>query len=476
MSTLRTPSIPLAAAPRSADERPKPRFPKRNEPAPDRKLTPSETLEASRGGLAFGMLVTFTLVLYARPGDLYRPLATAHLAELAALGAISTYGLSLVFGQPRFYRSKELWIVAALTALFVIGVPFAFWRSGAMTVLTDLWLKTALIFFLLTQTTTTIHRLRILLWSIILCMFVVSTYSALNPQMSYTFEGRLMGATTGFLSGNYLGVAVGSMLPFIALFFMKTRSWSIRLLLAVTVLLLMWQMILTASRSNLMQITLSMTLIWFLFLRQLRGARILAAVVVIAMTIFLASAPAVFWNRMQTLWTGEVEQNWQSQSAKFSEEQRENLFWRSIEYTIEDPLLGVGLGNFSIKSGNMTGRASEWLGTHNTYTQISSEAGIPALLLYVALLYGSLRAMLRISRATEKQPGFEDFFFFSRAMMVGLLVFAFAGFFAHLGYDYYFYYLVGIGTCLKGCYQRATEGPEDQRAKPPGVLLPRMAR
>jgi len=438
--------------------------------------TPSEVLEAGRGGLAFGLLATFTLMLYARPGDIYRPLANAHLAELSAMAAIGAYALSLFFDKPRFHRSRELIVIGALTFLFIAGVPQAFWRTGSLDVLKDTWMKTVMIFFLLTQTTTTVPRIRRLLWSIILCMFLVSAYTALNPSRSFVSEGRLTGATVGFLSGNYLGVAAGSMLPFIALFFMKTKSWMVKALLATTVLLLMWQVILTASRSNLMQVGLAMLLIWFLFMHRMKGAHLIAGVTAFALVTFLVAAPAVFWSRMQTLWSGEVE-DYQMQSAKFSEIQRQNVFWRSIEFTLDNPLLGVGLGNFAIKSGNDSGRSSDWLGTHNTYTQISSEAGIPALLLYVSLVFGSVRGMMRVARATDGKPEFEEFFFLARATLAGLLVFAFAGFFAHLGYDYYFYYIVGVGVCVKDAYSRAIETPAVPAAAPLGKKLqPRWAR
>lgn len=441
-----------------------------------RKLTDAEVIESGRGAAPFALLVTFTLILYARPGDMYAPLARVSLAHYTAIAAIGTYFLTLIFGRPWFHRSRELASMALLTAIFIAGVPFAFWRARSFEVLTEDWLKTAVIFFLLTQTSTTIPRIRKLVWTIILCMFVVSIFNILNPNKSLTFQGRLMGATVGFLSGNYLGVAAGSMLPFIVMFLMKTRSAIARLILLVTVPLLFWQVILSASRSSFMQMALAMILIWLLLLRRMKGGNLVAGFAGVAVALFLALAPGVFWNRLQTLWMGgETEVNWQTQSAKFSEEQRERLFWRSIEFTLEDPLLGVGVGNFSIKSGNVTRKATEWLGTHNTYTQISSEAGIPALLLYISLIIGTARSMLRISGETSKRPEFEDFCLFSRAILVGILVFAFAGFFAHLAYDYYFYYVVGMAACLNGAYQRATQVGETKARPGRPSLQPRMA-
>ena len=39
------------------------------------------------------------------------------------------------------------------------------------------------------------------------------------------------------------------------------------------------------------------------------------------------------------------------------------------------------------------GTRGQWLGTHNTYTQISSECGLPGLLFFVASLWFSLKEL-----------------------------------------------------------------------------------
>ena len=60
-------------------------------------------------------------------------------------------------------------------------------------------------------------------------------------------------------------------------------------------------------------------------------------------------------------------------AAYASTQDRQQLLWRSIEVTKEHPLFGVGPGNFAQLSGN-------WHVAHNSFTQMSSEGGIPALI------------------------------------------------------------------------------------------------
>ena len=77
-----------------------------------------------------------------------------------------------------------------------------------------------------------------------------------------------------------------------------------------------------------------------------------------------------------------------------SAQARQQLFWQSIEVTEDHPFFGVGPGNFDQVSG-------QWHTTHNSLTLMSSEGGIPALVLYVLILwcgFKNLRATTRLAR------------------------------------------------------------------------------
>ena len=65
-----------------------------------------------------------------------------------------------------------------------------------------------------------------------------------------------------------------------------------------------------------------------------------------------------------------------------------NLLKRSVSETISHPLFGVGPGQFPVRSWKRRKRKTtwfQWLGTHNSYTQVSSECGIPAFICYLAV-------------------------------------------------------------------------------------------
>ena len=149
------------------------------------------------------------------------------------------------------------------------------------------------------------------------------------------------------------------------------------------------------------------------------------------------------------LWGGAgVENSEEGASAAESTEGREFLLKQSIKYTFEFPIFGVGVGNFVVYNGSQIRQSDAWLGTHNTYTQLSSEAGIPALALFIALFVVTFRHMKILLSKLAKGRANLELRRLARATIVALVSFALNGFFAHIGYQFLIYYLFGIGAAL----------------------------
>jgi O-antigen ligase len=252
------------------------------------------------------------------------------------------------------------------------------------------------------------------------------------------------------LSGNYLGITVGMVFPFMAVVIVRARSFFQSLMVVATFGVAMWMVVLAASRSGMLVVFLSILISWALLLRgSIRGWG-LGALVVIALFALLLLAPPTFWARMGTVLGETNSLNGVSASAAESTADREQLLKDSITYTLEHPILGVGIGNFAIVRGVRSGGdPGAWLGTHNLFTQISSENGIPALLLYLALVVVLLKNLARIAFSPARDPETAELRLCARASVVSIVVFIYAGSFAHLAYDYYFYYLAGIGVGLQ---------------------------
>jgi O-antigen ligase len=175
----------------------------------------------------------------------------------------------------------------------------------------------------------------------------------------------------------------------------------------------------------------------------------------------------VFWERLGTIWNGSGPYVDAVQaSAEESTQDHLAVLSRSIDYTLDHPIFGLGLGNFEVASGLDLGQPSAWMGTHNTFTQVSSEAGIPALGLLLGLLVTAILKMRKISRACTWNPDSVGLLLMSRATLASLLSFVFGAFFAHLAYEYYLFYPVAIAVALHQI-ARAARQANRAPAEPP---------
>ncbi|NDQ56071.1 MAG: hypothetical protein GZ088_03230 [Acidipila sp.] len=432
------------------------------------------------GSVAFYLLLLFTFILLARPQDFIVALRPIPIALIVGLAAISLNALGLLTGQTKFRKSKELTLVMLLTLWFLLGIPFSFWRSNSIDMWRTEWLKTVMIFFLLTQTVTTLKRVRHLLWIIFLSGFVATGLSLmLGGGLMQNEDARFMGLTRGFFSGNYLGIAASVTLPFMAAMLIHTRSVLKQTLLLISFGTMVFLAVLTASRGNMLSIVLSLLLVVFVILKNSMKGRLIAMVFAVGLVGSVAFAPRSFWERIGTLWQPEsYATSTVAGSADASEYQRKELLMRSIDITFRRPIFGLGMGNFPIYSGSTTHNSQEWKGTHNTFTQISSESGIPGLWLYLTLLFTVIGAMRGMVRKCKGIPELAQEQALAKATIVSILAFMMGGMFAHLGYEYYLYYLAGISVGLQTVFtfeaknipeidQKTEKGPVWRRIRHP---------
>ena len=400
--------------------------------------------------LSFFFIWLFIVAIYARPEDIFPSLGQLHLTFALGMCAAVTFLWSMLAGNVSVVWPRELRIVFLLTAWFMVGVPFAYWRGGSFEVLTQVWLKTLLIFFLVTQTLRSIDRIRSILWAIILSELAVTAYSlAASSQVRWVGQ-RMYGVSLGILGWNFLGIAAALTIPYIAAIFMTQPSFVKSGLLAASIVSMLWMLVLTASRSGIMSVVFSIVLTAVLVLRGSSRGKAIGFGLVLTLLIAIGVAPRVFWERMETMSNDDSSgpADAVEASAEMSQDNRMAVLMRSIDYTLEHPVFGLGLGNLEVASGNELRQPDAWVGAHNTFTEISSEAGLPALFLFVTLLATFSRAMWRIGRTDFVGSHGPELNLLARATLASVLSFIFGACFAHLGYEYYFYacpLAIGVG-------------------------------
>ena len=155
--------------------------------------------------------------------------------------------------------------------------------------------------------------------------------------------------------------------------------------------------------------------------------------------IFVVAAPQHYYARLESILLGnQVKNSGDDNSA----EARKDLLRKSLMVTVKNPIFGVGAGNFEVLPENGT-----WHVAHNSYTQISADCGIPALLLFLLFLRCGFRNIREI-RKSEAYGRDANVRLFTGALYASLLAYIVGAFFADTAYSLYPYGMVAFTTAL----------------------------
>ena len=139
--------------------------------------------------------------------------------------------------------------------------------------------------------------------------------------------------------------------------------------------------------------------------------------------------------------------------AESSSEFRMYLLRRSLILTAKNPIFGVGPDQFQTAEAEdavKRGESGSWHYTHNTYTQISSECGIPGLIMFGGALIWGYSGLSRIRRRGPTRLIRQTALFFQVAyfmLMVG-------SFFLSLGYGGLPFVMIGLAETFKRAVNR----------------------
>ncbi len=230
----------------------------------------------------------------------------------------------------------------------------------------------------------------------------------------------------------------------------QRQTWK-QILGAAGILVALVYMLKTGSRGAFLA-TLVLAAVTIIF--QKNRIRFVLVGVPIALTVLLL-VPSSFFRRL-TLIEFQPEtttaRDMSDASAIASQIQRMALFRLSLSYAITHPLFGVGPDQFAVAaSGDAAkeGVRPNWLGTHNSYTEVASECGLPAFFLYVAVIAVTLVSNFRIFRRTAHLAEYRDLAALASCFFGATLAYAICTFFFHIAYSSYLPSIAGMSVALR---------------------------
>jgi O-antigen ligase len=210
----------------------------------------------------------------------------------------------------------------------------------------------------------------------------------------------------------------------------------------------------TGSRGGLV----TMAVMFILYFMPLPAAQKIA----VAFATLLLVVFAITWStrsaldRYRTIFlsSDQAQLSESERSAIESADLRKELLRSSVHLTLQHPLLGVGPGMFQVANADYTekttGRSSfnAWHETHNTFTQLSCEDGLPGLFFYCLTLFFCYKIVFSVGKRVRQYPALSPVRHMAFALRLSLIAFTGTALFASNGYMYYFPILAALCAVL----------------------------
>lgn len=402
---------------------------------PDVAMSPLQSMASAIG-------ILFVYLMYSRLNEF---LPVPKLIFLLGFGA-----LAFIFASGRLpvvLQTRSGILLAAFTGWIVITIPFAFWKTGTIMVLREQWLRAILTFVIIVGAPVVFPQARRLYTAMGLGACTVALLTLNSAQVAV--DGR-MAAESETSLGNPNAVAEYLLMgmPFCWYFLVRSKALLFRIAGLMVLPVALYLVVRTASRGALLTMCI---IALYVFVKASNAQKVaLVSLVAVGATAVVSMMPSSAFDRYRTLFSDEAAAaSATAASAEESTRSRKEMLMDSIWLTLSNPLFGVGAGNFAAAESHdkkLAGERPSWLRTHNTYTQLSSETGIPGLLIMLIAIVSCFRATSRmrdqlIAFGDSQSKTIADM---ARTLRLSWIAFMVLATFNHIAYSIFLPMLMGL--------------------------------
>lgn len=397
-------------------------------------------------GLACALILVF--LRFSALSEVISSLAGVNTYLFYVFAPVAILAVIVSAGARRILRQKTIGYWLLFVLWMILAVPFSTWKAESLKFVV-MYLKTD---FLLLVTTVTLART----WSDCRNMIYAVAGAAFFNIATVNLFGfggtRLNSKLVGTIgNSNDLAAHLLIVVPFLLFIALKPHTGLLlRLLSTAAGTLGIFDILKSSSRGALIALLLT---VMFLFVRgSVRQKAIVGAGAVAVLAASTILLPPSTRQRLTSFSEGADA----SEEALESSAIREYLLKKSVVDTLAHPMFGVGPDEFGLYNGMTTPESLTngdpehyilWRETHNSYTQISSECGIPALVFYLAAGISTFGLLAKIrKRATG--PDRREIVTAANCMTIGLMAYSIAIFFVNFAYYYQFPVISGLVVAM----------------------------
>jgi probable O-glycosylation ligase (exosortase A-associated) len=325
------------------------------------------------------------------------------------------------------YRFTVDWR-SALLVLFLLQSLLASWFGNYWDYSFGYWqdfAKTVVVSYLLTIIISSTKDLRLVL--------MVITFSLGFEATKQGWAGMILSPGSPNVNGvpflgdnNLVAVGMAMLLPVIAALANTSTGWLKRVFQVMNIGVL-YRAISTYSRGGFLSLGAVGAMYFWRSPRKLRTVCAMA----IALALVLPVLPTAFWDRMGTITAAEGEEQDDSAASRM-------YFWQvAVTMANDRPLVGVGHSAYprnynrydETNGAYLTNRA-----VHSAWFGVLAETGYPGLLLFIAIIFTSLRACARVRKAAQSGATNPELAPYAIALESSLIAFVVGGSFVSFQY------------------------------------------
>ena len=427
---------------------------------------------------AFYLTAVFVFVVYGRFPEIMDIVTGSAVRSVRIIMVLVL--LAIPFGADlRAVFSKVGICLIAFTLWMCACIPFSIWRGGSARMLRDSWATSLFSFFVVACAVQGLEQCRRIMYTLAAAAVFIELFALVS--------GRVQGGRVALLTGtlgnaNYLALILLMGMPF-CLFVLRTKPGLSALKFACLLMLLCTPVTIAATGSRGGLVTLAVMFLLYFWPLPASQKAVVSIVALILLVVAVAWSSRSALDRFKTIFktSATVELSGSEQSAIESAALRRELLLSSLKLTLRHPLLGVGPGMFSVANANFTetttGRPdyNAWHDTHNTFTQLSCEDGLPGLFLYCLALLFCFKIVRSAEKRARQDPALSSLSHMAFALRLALIAFTGTALFAGLTYAYYFPMLAGLCVALERAIAAQLSSPIPAGSEQP-VATPAAAR
>jgi O-antigen ligase len=358
-------------------------------------------------------------------------------------------GVLLSGGIGRTLQRRAAWYWIAFGVWLVMAVPFSSWAGGSASHLMYYFRDQLVLVFLAAGSIMGWKECGLTVRCLALAALVDIVFVQFSMRSNLSDRLQLSSSST-IANANDLAAHLLFVVCFLLYFVLRPRSRAVlRLFAGGFIIVALYAVMRTGSRGGLVAMVVGvLVLLTRLTPRQRITGVVLSPIIVIGLLFAIPQATLV---RITSF-----SEDSGSAEAAMSKDSREYLLRKSIEFTLANPLFGVGMGQFSTYEGTQSrsvGETGNWHETHNSYTQVSSECGIPALLLYLGAIVSTVGLLLRVSRKARAAQH-SDMYTACTCLILAIASFCTAMAFLSVAYRFYLPLLTGLAIALAAAADR----------------------